>query len=292
MPWVVIDVSFTVTVATPTGLSLRDCASTPKALRPVVCTLLRLAVVLALNCVPTCSATAYSPTPNSPEEVIRTSLSVELPPSSDQAPMAERPVVLTTVALAINVPPGLRAPRPWAKDDCLTWLPLVVMVPPLRVTTPLRSAIAPMALSSPLVTIVTLFAVTEAGAAVALKAVSAAEFTPVVVIRVSLTEMLAPSRAVTPTATLGVVVVTVLLVNVRDEPTPSTCTAGAKGPVPPLSRTLLLLICAEPPALMETPNARDPPTWIAVSATWACEPAPSTERPKPRRFVVVIALPL
>ncbi|MCY1391544.1 hypothetical protein D9M71_63890 [compost metagenome] len=102
------------TVAVSTGWSLRDCACAPWALRPVVCTVVRLVVVLAGNCAPTCSVIANTPMPNSPEVVILTSLSVDVPPSSDQAPMAESPEVVATVPLAISVPPGLRAPSAWA----------------------------------------------------------------------------------------------------------------------------------------------------------------------------------
>ncbi|MNT42578.1 hypothetical protein D3C72_1790030 [compost metagenome] len=58
-----------------------------------------------------------------------------------------------------------------------------------------------------------------------------------------------------------------------------------------MSATLLLFTCATPPDLMEIPNARLPANWIAVSATCAWDPAPSTERPKPRTPVVVIVLP-
>ncbi|MNO94279.1 hypothetical protein D3C76_858970 [compost metagenome] len=115
------------------------------------------------------------------------------------------------------------------------------MVPPLSVTLPSRSAMAPMALSSPEVVMVTLVAVTEPARPGNPLALSAAEFGPVVVIVVSLTVMLPPLRAVTPVATVGVVVLTLLLVSVRVEPAPSTSTAGENGPVVPLIDTLLLL---------------------------------------------------
>ncbi|MNO17631.1 hypothetical protein D3C76_73300 [compost metagenome] len=150
---------------------------------------------------------------------------------------------------------------------------------------------APMALSSPVVVTVTLLAVSVPGTPVTLLALSAAELGPVVAMVLSLTMMLPPSRALMPRATEGVVVLTRLLLSVRVEPTPSTCTAGEKGPLVPIFDTLLLVICAVPPALMATPKVRLAETVIAVSATWACDPAPSTDSPVPRTPVVVIVLP-